>query len=90
MKLLRVGPLGQEKPAILDADGTLRDLSGHIDDLAGAMLSDEALAKLAAIDLSTLPTLSAKSRIGACVGEVGKFICIGKAVFTSPNQQYLR
>lgn len=77
MKLLRVGPSGQEKPAILDADGTLRDLSGYIADLAGATLSDTALAKLAAIDLSTLPTLPANSRIGACVGEVGKFICIG-------------
>lgn len=77
MKLMRVGPLGQEKPAILDSKGTMRDLSGHIDDLAGAVLSDESLAVIAGLDLETLPALAADTRIGACVGNVGKFICIG-------------
>lgn len=77
MKLMRVGPLGQEKPAILDADGAMRDLSGHIGDVEGAMLSDTTLEKLAALDLSALPTVPADRRIGACVGNVGKFICVG-------------
>lgn len=76
MKLMRVGPVGQEKPAILDGD-VIRDLSAHIDDLTGAELSDEALAKVAGLDLAGLPELPADSRIGACVGNVGKFICVG-------------
>ena len=75
MKLMRVGPVGQEKPAILDGE-VIRDLSGHMDDLTGDTLSDEALAKLAGLDLTALPELKA-SRIGACVGNVGKFICVG-------------
>ena len=77
MKLMRVGPLGQEKPAILDAKGTMRDLSGQIDDVIGATLSDASLARLATLDLATLPALPADIRIGACVGNVGKFICVG-------------
>ena len=77
MKLLRVGPKGQEKPAILDANGAYRDLSAHIADLSGDNLSDVSFEKLKAIDPSTLPELDAKQRIGACVGNVGKFICIG-------------
>lgn len=77
MKLLRVGPLGQEKPAILDQDGGYRDLSAHITDLSGDVLTDEGLASLRAINPSSLPLLDANSRIGACVGHVGKFICIG-------------
>lgn len=76
MKLMRVGPLGQELPAALDGNGAVRDLSGHIADLSGDALSDESLAKLAALDLSTLPELKI-DRIGACVGHVGKFICVG-------------
>ena len=77
MKLLRVGPLGQEKPAILDKNGGFRDLSAHITDLSGNVLTDEGLAKLRKIDPQNLPMLDANSRIGACVGHVGKFICIG-------------
>ena len=77
MKLLRVGAKGAEKPAILAADGTIRDLSGVIPDLSGAALSDESLAKIRAIDPAGLPQLSADERIGPCVGQVGKFICIG-------------
>lgn len=76
MKLLRVGTAGQEKPAILDADGKARDLSSIVSDIAGAALLPETLAKIAAIDPSTLPEL-AVDRIGPCVGQVGKFICIG-------------
>ena len=77
MKLLRVGPVGQEKPAILDQDGGYRDLSAHVTDLSGDVLTDEGLASLRAINPSSLPLLDANSRIGACVGHVGKFICIG-------------
>ena len=77
MKLLRHGPAGAEKPGILDDDGTIRDLSGTIDDISGAVLSDEGLSSLRALDLATLPTVGADTRIGACVGQVGKFICIG-------------
>ena len=77
MKLLRVGPLGQEKPAILDKDGLYRDLSNHIADLSADNLSDEAFGRIAALDIETLPILDFNERIGACVGHVGKFICIG-------------
>jgi 2-keto-4-pentenoate hydratase/2-oxohepta-3-ene-1,7-dioic acid hydratase in catechol pathway len=77
MKLMRVGPLGSEKPAILAADGTIRDLSGHVADIAGAVISAEGLAKIAALDASNLPIVPADTRIGACVGGTGKFICIG-------------
>jgi len=77
MKLLRVGPKGQEKPAILDENGAFRDISAHIADLAGVNLGDETIAKLKALDTSALPELDANQRIGACVGNVGKFICIG-------------
>lgn len=76
MKLMRVGPLGQEKPAILDKDGKVRDLSGHVADIGGAAISPEGLAKIAAIDPASLPEL-AVDRIGACVAGTGKFICIG-------------
>ncbi|MFN3319028.1 MAG: fumarylacetoacetate hydrolase family protein [Allorhizobium sp.] len=76
MKLMRVGPLGQEKPAILDKDGKVRDLSAHVTDIGGAAISPEGLAKIAALDLASLPEIAA-DRIGACVAGTGKFICIG-------------
>lgn len=76
MKLMRVGPLGQEKPSILDKDGKVRDLSGHVADIGGAAISPEGLAKIAAIDPASLPEIAA-DRIGACVAGTGKFICIG-------------
>ena len=77
MKLLRVGAKGAEKPAILAADGTYRDLSSVVPDLAGAALTPEGIAKIRAADPTKLPVLDGKSRIGPCVGQVGKFICIG-------------
>ena len=77
MKLLRYGARGAEKPAMMDANGTIRDLSGHIDDLVGNTLSDNTLAKLRNIDPTNLPVVGASTRIGACVGNVGKFICVG-------------
>lgn len=80
MKLLRFGPKGQEKPGLLDADGILRDLSAHVDDIAGATLSDAALASLAALDPASLPAVDL-DRLGPCVGNVGKFICIGLNYF---------
>jgi 2-keto-4-pentenoate hydratase/2-oxohepta-3-ene-1,7-dioic acid hydratase in catechol pathway len=77
MKLLRYGPVGQEKPGLLDSDGEIRDLSGIIDDVTGEQLQPESLSKLADVDPSTLPIIAADTRIGPCVGEVGKFVCIG-------------
>lgn len=77
MKLLRHGPLGQEKPGILAADGTMRDLSAHVADIGGAALSDAALATLAKIDPMSLPVVAEGTRLGACVAGTGKFICIG-------------
>ena len=76
MKLMRVGQPGQEKPAILDADGKIRDLSAHVSDIGGDAISPEGLKKIAALDLSSLPVLN-EDRIGACVAGTGKFICIG-------------
>lgn len=77
MKLLRIGAKGAEKPAILAEDGTIRDLSGIVGDIAGQTLTPEGLAKIRATDIGVLPKLDANQRIGACVGNVGKFICIG-------------
>ncbi|TQN59004.1 fumarylacetoacetate hydrolase family protein [Agrobacterium tumefaciens] len=76
MKLMRVGQPGQEKPAILDAEGKVRDLSALVKDIGGDAISPEGLKKIAAIDLGTLPVLN-EERIGACVTGTGKFICIG-------------
>lgn len=77
MKLLRFGPLGQERPGILDHEGRLRDLSGLVPDIAGDVLLPEGLSELAAIDPSSLPLVEGAPRLGACVGAVGKMICIG-------------
>ena len=81
MKLLRYGLPGQEKPGVLDAEGRVRDLSGVIADVAGAALLPESLAKLRGIDVSTLPLVAGtpqkELRLGPCVGQIGKFICIG-------------
>ena len=77
MKLLRYGPVGSEKPGLLDAEGNIRDLSGVVDDVSGDTLSDAALDKLRGIDPVSLPLVDGDPRIGACVGQVGKFICIG-------------
>ncbi len=77
MKLVRFGTPGSEKPGLVDESGTLRDLSAVISDVSGEALSQAALAKLAALDASGLPAVSADVRLGPCVGDVGKFICIG-------------
>ena len=77
MKLVRYGATGQEKPGMIDADGTLRDLSAHVADITGATLGDDSIAKLRALDPATLPAVEGSPRIGACVGDIGKFMCIG-------------
>lgn len=77
MKLLRYGPVGEEKPGLLDADGTIRDLSGEIDDVGGDALMPEILDRLARIDPSSLPAVEGNPRLGPCVGKVGKFVAIG-------------
>ena len=77
MKLLRYGPNGAEKPGLLDNAGLLRDLSEHVDDINGAMLDDATLDLLRALDVSALPIVEGEQRIGACIGNIGKFLCIG-------------
>jgi len=77
MKLLRYGPRGQEKPGILDQDGAIRALPADLGDIAGELLSPEGLAKIAALDVATLPKVDGAPRIGPCVTRTGKFICIG-------------
>nr|WP_309504088.1 fumarylacetoacetate hydrolase family protein [uncultured Roseovarius sp.] len=77
MKLLRFGEAGAEKPGMLDANGDLRDLLGVIDDIAGDVLSDDGLARLRALNPDDLPRVAGNPRLGACVGDIGKFCCIG-------------
>jgi len=77
MKLVRYGDMGAEKPGMLDADGALRDLSGVVGDISGDVLSDNGLAKLRALDPTTLPLVDGSPRLGPCVGSIGKFCCIG-------------
>lgn len=81
MKLLRYGPVGQERPGMLDEKGQVRDLSTHAADIAAGTLLPENLARLAALDPETLPLVAGRPqqdlRLGPCVGNVGKFICIG-------------
>ncbi|WP_171207873.1 MULTISPECIES: fumarylacetoacetate hydrolase family protein [unclassified Ruegeria] len=77
MKLVRYGAEGSEKPALVDAAGQLRDLSAHVSDITGAMLDDQTLGQLRALDPVSLPVVEGDPRIGACVGNIGKFLCIG-------------
>lgn len=77
MKLARYGTPGAERPALVDDTGALRDLSAHVPDIGGAALSRETLAKLAALDPASLPLVEGEQRLGPCVGQVGKFLCIG-------------
>jgi 2-keto-4-pentenoate hydratase/2-oxohepta-3-ene-1,7-dioic acid hydratase in catechol pathway len=77
MKLLRYGPIGAEKPGMLDAGGTIRDLSGLVGDIGGETLSDAGLERLRRLDAAKLPAVDPSVRIGPCVAGVGKFICIG-------------
>ena len=77
MKLLRVGPKGAEKPALLDPHGTLRDISAHVRDIDAAALAPSSLATLAALDPASLPAIEGSPRIGACVVRPVNFVCIG-------------
>jgi 2,4-diketo-3-deoxy-L-fuconate hydrolase len=81
VKLLRYGPKGQERPGLLDASGRVRDLSGIVPDIEGDVLTPAGLARIAGIDIGTLPVVAGVPqrdlRLGPCVGRVGKFICIG-------------
>lgn len=77
MKLLRYGEAGSERPALLDQDGTIRDLSAYVPDIAGTALNPASLDMLSKLDPKSLPAVSGKPRMGACVAGTGKFICIG-------------
>lgn len=77
MKLLRYGPSGAERPALLDRNGHLRDLSAHVADIGGKALLPAELAALRALDTSRLPVVEGSPRIGCCVGNVGKIVCVG-------------
>ena len=77
MKLLRFGEKGQERPGLLDDNGELRDLSAVVTDIAGQALSPDSLNRLRDLDPASLPRVPGTPRLGACVGQVGKFICIG-------------
>jgi 2-keto-4-pentenoate hydratase/2-oxohepta-3-ene-1,7-dioic acid hydratase in catechol pathway len=77
MKLVRYGAKGQEKPGIVDAQGRIRSLEGHVDDIAGEALSGSSLKALSGLGLDSLPLVEGSPRLGACVGKVGKVICIG-------------
>ena len=77
MKLVRFGEAGAEKPGIVDRDGAIRDLSGVVADIGGAAISPEELARLAALDTGSLPLAPEGARLGPCVANTGKFICIG-------------
>ena len=77
MKLLRFGNSGEEKPGIIDSNGKIRDLSNVIDDINGHTISQESLGKLKKLDILSLPEVTGNPRIGPCVNDVGKFLCIG-------------
>jgi 2-keto-4-pentenoate hydratase/2-oxohepta-3-ene-1,7-dioic acid hydratase in catechol pathway len=77
MKLIRYGPIGQERPGIVDSNGNIRDLSEEIADVSGEDLLQSSLDRLREVELSTLPRITGRPRIGACIGQIGKFICIG-------------
>lgn len=77
LKLVRFGPRGAEKPGLIDADGVIRDLSGHVDDIDGAALSPESLARIRAIDTASLPAAQGNPRLGPPLANVGKIVAIG-------------
>ncbi len=77
MKLVRYGNPGEEKPGMIDEGGVLRDLSGEVSDIAGEVLSDAGLERLRALDPASLPAVDGDPRLGPCVGQIGKYMCIG-------------
>jgi 2-keto-4-pentenoate hydratase/2-oxohepta-3-ene-1,7-dioic acid hydratase in catechol pathway len=77
MKLLRYGSVGKEKPGLLDQDGSIRDLSSVINDIDGETLSPRSIEQLSGIEPESLPTVTGEPRLGTCVGNIGKLVCIG-------------
>ena len=77
MRLVRCGETGEEIPGLIDADGIIRDLTGHVDDIDGRMLDDASLARLRRLDHASLPVIDPDSRMAPCLANVGKFLCIG-------------
>ena len=77
MKLLRYGPVGAEKPGLLDAEGKMRDISAIVPDIDGAALTPEGLARIAAADPASLPLVEGEPRIGSAIARPGKFLCVG-------------
>ena len=77
MKLLRYGSVGNEKPGLLDQDGSIRDLSSVINDIDGETLSPRSIEQLAGIEPESLPTVAGEPRLGTCVGNISKLVCIG-------------
>ncbi|MEL6964785.1 MAG: fumarylacetoacetate hydrolase family protein [Pseudomonadota bacterium] len=77
MRLVRYGELGMEKPGLLDTDGKIRDLSGHINDIAPDQLSNTRLSSLAAIDVASLPLVEGDPRLGVPVAAIPNLLCIG-------------
>ena len=74
---MRVGEAGEETPAIYLDDGTIRDLTGVVPDIAGDVLLPDTMKVLAGYDFTRCPVVDAEIRVGPCVGNIGKFICIG-------------
>ena len=77
MKLLRVGEKGKEKPAILDGDGKIRDISSYVSDLNPHNLNFKTISKIQSVDTSNLPEISSDQRVGSCITSPGKFLAIG-------------
>jgi 2-keto-4-pentenoate hydratase/2-oxohepta-3-ene-1,7-dioic acid hydratase in catechol pathway len=77
MRLVRYGDIAQEKPGLIDAVGILRDLSDHIADIDANSIDDANLDRLRALDPASLASVAGSPRLGACIANVGKFICIG-------------
>jgi ureidoglycolate lyase/2,4-diketo-3-deoxy-L-fuconate hydrolase len=77
MKLVRYGAPGAEKPGLIDDSGALRDLSAHVSDIAGAALTPQGLERLRRLPVGSLPLVRGEPRLGACVGKIGKLICVG-------------
>jgi len=77
MKLVRYGTAGEEKPGLVDWQGCIRDLSGHVADITGAMLAPASLARLAALPVESLPVVRGTPRLCPCVNHVSKIVCVG-------------
>jgi 2-keto-4-pentenoate hydratase/2-oxohepta-3-ene-1,7-dioic acid hydratase in catechol pathway len=89
MKLVRYGKSGQEKPGLIDDEGRLRCLSKHVDDISGDMLSPSSLQSIKKLDHTKLPLVKGKQRFGPCVGNIGKFMCIGLNYSDHPAESNL-